>query len=113
MTPWSSLPLASTHVRLVAVEGDSMRPAIRPGDRLLVVRRRRYRVGEVVALRDPRDGRTILKRVESVDDINLMVAGDNGAASTDSRIFGSVSVSSVLGRAVYRYAPPGRAGRLR
>lgn len=89
-----------------------MRPALTPGDRLLVVRRRRYRVGDVVALRDPRDGRILVKRVESVEGANLTVHGDNAAASTDSRTFGRVPVSSVLGRAVYRYAPPGRVGRL-
>jgi nickel-type superoxide dismutase maturation protease len=90
-----------------------MRPALTPGDRLLVVRRRRYRVGDVVALRDPRDGRTIVKRVGGIDAGGISVFGDNEHASTDSRTFGAVPLSSVVGRAVYRYAPLARSGRLR
>jgi nickel-type superoxide dismutase maturation protease len=90
-----------------------MRPTLTPGDRLLVVRRRRYRVGDVVALRDPRDGATILKRIATITGDAIEVAGDNATASTDSRTFGPVHASTVLGQAVYRYAPTARAGRLR
>ena len=100
---------------LVAVDGASMRPALEPGDRLLVVRRRRYRPGDVVAARDPREpARTIVKRVASVEpDGRLVLHGDDPAASTDSRAFGPVERRHVVGRAVYRYAPPERAGRVR
>jgi nickel-type superoxide dismutase maturation protease len=90
-----------------------MEPTLAPGDRVLVLRLR-VRPGDVVALRDPRDeARTILKRVTAVDGDELTVLGDNAAASTDSRTFGPVPRSSVLGRVVYRYAPTARAGRLR
>jgi nickel-type superoxide dismutase maturation protease len=96
----------------VVVEGGSMRPALEPGDRLLLVRRRTYRPGAVVAVPDPRDGRLLVKRVAGVaPDGRLVVAGDDPAASTDSRTFGPVPRSSVRGQAVHRYAPPGRAGR--
>lgn len=99
---------------LIAVEGRSMRPALEPGDRLLVVRRRRYRVGDLVAVRDPREqARVLVKRVAEVDGDRLVVLGDAPEESTDSRTFGDVTVDGVVGRAVYRYAPPGRAGRLR
>ena len=90
-----------------------MRPALDPGDHLLVVRRRSYRPGAVVALADPRDGRLLVKRVAAVTaDGRLVVAGDEPAASTDSRTFGPVPVALVRGQAVHRYAPPGRAGRM-
>src|SRR5205807_5623378 len=59
-------PSAMTHwpVRRVAVQGDSMRPALEPGDRLLVLRLLRPRPGDVVAVVDPRDGeRVMVKRV--------------------------------------------------
>jgi len=96
----------------VAVEGRSMRPTLEPGDRLLLVRRRTYRPGAIVALVDPRDGRLLVKRVAAVtDDGRLVVAGDDPAASTDSRTFGPVPRALVRGQAVHRYAPPGRAGR--
>ena len=100
-------------VCLIAVEGHSMRPALEEGDRLLVVRRRRYRPGDVVAARDPREpARVVVKRVAEVDGDRLVLLGDAPGASTDSRTFGPVHRGQVLGRAVYRYAPAGRAGRL-
>jgi nickel-type superoxide dismutase maturation protease len=100
-------------VRFVVVDGDSMRPGLEPGDRLLVLRLR-PRVGDVVALRDPRQAsRIIVKRVVAIDTDGIDVRGDNLGASTDSRAFGPVARRDVLGRVVYRYAPAPRAGRVR
>src|SRR5436305_6467756 len=97
----------------VQVEGDSMSPTLHPGDRLVVVRRRRVRKGDVVAVNDPRGGRILVKRVVSLGaQGRLTLAGDNPIASIDSRHFGTVALSSVLGRVVYRYAPAARAGRV-
>jgi nickel-type superoxide dismutase maturation protease len=97
----------------VVVEGGSMRPTLEPGDRLLLVRRRTYRRGAVVALVDPRDGRLLVKRIAAVAaDGRLVVAGDDPAASTDSRTFGPVPAALVRGQAVHRYGPPGRTGRM-
>jgi nickel-type superoxide dismutase maturation protease len=88
-----------------------MRPTLEPGDRLLLVRRRRYRPGAVVAVADPRDARLLVKRVTAVAaDGRLVVAGDDPTASTDSRTFGPVPPALVRGEAVRRYAPAGRAG---
>jgi nickel-type superoxide dismutase maturation protease len=97
----------------VVVQGASMLPALAPGDRLLVVPARRFRPGDVVALTDPREpGRLLVKRVVSVDPQSrtVLVLGDNDSASTDSRVFGPVGWRSVIGRAVYRYGPPGKEG---
>jgi hypothetical protein len=67
----------------------------------------------VVAVVDPRDReRVLVKRVDSVDADGVTVVGDNPAASTDSRTFGAVDPTLVLGRAVYRYWPAARRGRL-
>jgi nickel-type superoxide dismutase maturation protease len=87
------------------VEGASMAPTFRSGDRLLLVRRLRpLRIGDLVALRDPRDGdRLLVKRVVLVRGVDVEVAGDNAAASTDSRTFGAVPASSVRHLVVRRY----------
>lgn len=99
--------------RRVLVSGPSMLPAFCPGDRLLVVPVKRLVPGDVIALRDPgRAGRLLVKRVHLVTADTVDVRGDNEAASTDSRSFGPVPHSSVIGRVLYRYGPPGRTGWL-
>lgn len=90
-----------------------MEPTLTGGDRLVVVRRITPRVGDIVAVRDPRcRPRLLVKRVVSVRGTEVVVGGDNPRSSTDSRAFGPVERRAVVGRAVYRYAPPGRAGPL-
>jgi nickel-type superoxide dismutase maturation protease len=101
--------------RRVAVHGASMLPALQPGDRLLLLPAWRLRSGDVIAARDPRDpGRLLVKRVSVIDRRAglVTVLGDNPDASTDSRVFGPLPRRSIVGRAVYRYAPVARAGRL-
>ena len=97
----------------IEVTGESMAPALRPGDRLLVVRRGRARVGDVVAVADPRlPARIMLKRVAHQGPAGLTVLGDNPAASTDSRQLGPLAPATVRGRAFYRYVPADRRGLL-
>lgn len=97
----------------VQVEGDSMLPFLQPGDRLLVWRTRRIRPGDIAVAGDPRDpSRTLVKRVKSVHDDGVVLQGDNRDASTDSRAFGALPPNAMKGRAVYRYAPLDRSGRL-
>ncbi len=40
----------------------------------------------------------------------LFVLGDNRPRSSDSREFGSIPISSLIGQVFYRYFPPGRMG---
>jgi nickel-type superoxide dismutase maturation protease len=106
-------------VRRLEVTGDSMAPTLRPGDRVLLVwglgpLRPAIRVGDLVALADPRlPARTMIKRVAGLEGTRLVVRGDNDAASTDSRHFGPVDPAAVRGRVVYRYHPEQRRGWLR
>ncbi len=90
-----------------------MAPSLLPGDRLVVLGCAGLRPGDVVAVEDPqRPGLVLVKRVVALVDAGVEVAGDNAAASRDSRDFGPVPPGRVLGRAVYRYHPPQRAGWL-
>jgi nickel-type superoxide dismutase maturation protease len=101
----------------VEVVGDSMAPALLAGDRLVVLRvpcgaQPLPPPGAVVAVRDPREpSRILVKRVASADRSTgaVEVRGDAPRASTDSRTFGPVARSDLVGPAVYRYAPAGRS----
>ena len=103
----------------MAVEGDSMRPTLEPGDWLLVdpdaYAGTPPKVRDLVLVPDPREpSRLLVKRVAEVHDDGreLFVAGDAHEASTDSRDFGPVSTSTVEGRPWFSYWPPTRIGRI-
>jgi phage repressor protein C with HTH and peptisase S24 domain len=106
--------VVAARLRRVTIEGSSMEPVLVAGDRLVVVAALTVRVGDIVALADPRDGRLLVKRVKSVDHRQQLVSveGDNNRHSTDSRVFGPVRRDDIIGRAIYRYAPPARVGRV-
>ena len=101
----------------VAVAGASMEPTFRDGDWLLVRKLGRPpRQGEVVIATDPREPeRLLVKRVRSVVGDRVSVQGDHAdpAESTDSRQFGAIPRSAVVGLPVLRYAPLHRFGFVR
>jgi len=109
----SAAALRALGATRVVVEGTSMRPTLEPGDRLLVVRTRRVRRGDLVAVTDPRYPRLLVKRAAEVNGGWVELRGDNAGASTDSREFGAVPVAEIRGRAVRRYAPSHRRGWVR
>lgn len=98
----------------VAVRGGSMAPNLLPGDRLLVARRRGTPgVGDVVVAADPRGGgRELIKRVAAIAPDGVTLLGDNRAESTDARVFGALPATAIRWRAVVRYWPPSRFGRV-
>ena len=104
------------------VLGPSMEPGLQQGDRVLVdrwtFRKRKPRVGEIALFAAP-GGSVMVKRVarrpagHGAAEPGVWVLGDNRAASTDSRQFGTVSRSRLRGRVLWRYWPLSRAGRVR
>jgi nickel-type superoxide dismutase maturation protease len=95
----------------VEVAGDSMLPALRSGDRLLVRAGAVVRRGSVVVARLPDSPETlIVKRAGFRDDDGWWLESDNQRATgrRDSWDFGAVPDSLVLGRAFARYWPPSR-----
>lgn len=115
----AGITLGRRWLDVVEVRGGSMAPSLLPGDRLLVESRsyqgRAPRPGEVVLAADPRRAdREIIKRVASINDAasSAMLRGDAPESSTDSREFGAVPLEAIRWRAVFRYWPPQRAGRL-
>jgi nickel-type superoxide dismutase maturation protease len=96
------------------VDGPSMEPAYRAGDRVLVNRlayvRRAPAPGDVVVLRDPeRRARHLIKRIvmqpegAAAGRDRYFVLGDNAAVSRDSRVFGPVWRRDIVGKAWRKY----------
>ena len=100
------------------VNGDSMSPTLRSGDRVLVdlwsYRNRSPVVGEPVLLRGP-GSVLMVKRVSAGNPPPgyLHVLGDNPGNSVDSRRFGPVPRQAVRGRVFFRYWPLSDAGPIR
>ena len=94
------------------IEEGSMRPALGPGDYVLVnrwaYRHRAPAVGDLVVLRNPeREGQFLCKRIAGVTDSGAyVVLGDNAAESRDSRQFGPVPRGFIVGK-VWRSAGVG------
>ena len=89
-----------------------MAPTLLPGDRLPVARLP-LRVGDIVLAADPRGPeRELIKRVAAIDGRGITLRGDQSAASTDARTFGAIPADAVTWRAVARYWPIDRIGRV-
>jgi nickel-type superoxide dismutase maturation protease len=120
-SPWRRLvPVAVTayvvtwcvNRSLIDVRGGSMVPTLQDGDRVVTVPlpHRWLRPGQVVVVADPGDAdHLVVKRVSRVDDRWVEVLGDAPGASTDSRHWGPLPVSSVRRVVVRRWPTSGRA----
>lgn len=99
MTPSAMFPL-----RRFRVEDDSMRPALEPGDYVLVNRwAYKFRPpakGDLVVVRDPETpDRFLVKRVSDASDAGeIRVVGDNSNRSRDSRSFGPIDHLEIIGK---------------
>ncbi len=125
--PWAALLVSLAALTAIAawvrsrfiryeVEGESMLPAVYPGDYLIAdvaaYNRNLPHPGDLVLAADPREpARTLVKRVERVDlHRQAWLTGDNPAESTDSRIFGAIPVDLIQARVLFRYWPLSRLG---
>ena len=117
----SSLHFSVAKFKAVEVRGDSMSPNFNDGDwllfRLLPAKSKSDKlvgklVGKVVLIqRQSQVGTDFLqvKRVVKVNESNesnqtkFWVEGDNKSASTDSRSWGALDSSEVIGKLIFRY----------
>ncbi|NOT48077.1 MAG: nickel-type superoxide dismutase maturation protease [Acidobacteria bacterium] len=109
----SKLPAASWKDRLLwlfgrrigfEVSGDSMLPALKTGDLVLVAPRQTFLAGDIVLANHPyKKGVRMIKRIASIDsDANYFLTGDNKPESTDSQTFGAIAAKDILGKVVSR-----------
>ena len=53
---------------------------------------------DIIALADPRDGKILIKRITKKSGTIFFVQGDNKTYSTDSRVFGMIGKSAIVGK---------------
>jgi nickel-type superoxide dismutase maturation protease len=85
-----------------------MEPLLKPGDEVLVMPKRYWRsplrVEDVVVTWHPyQPGLKLIKRVVAIEGDRYVLHGDNLAESTDSRTFGAVPLTMILGRVTCRF----------
>jgi nickel-type superoxide dismutase maturation protease len=88
----------------LTVDGDSMAPTLKSGDRVLVDPRASVNAGDVVLADHPfKSSLRIIKRLLSIEsDGRMFLTGDNAAESSDSRVFGVISRKHLVGKVVSR-----------
>jgi nickel-type superoxide dismutase maturation protease len=97
-------------LKLLKVSGESLAPDYREGDFVMIVKipflMSRLHPGDVVVFRHPLYG-VLIKKVESVsqDHREVFLTGTH-ANSLDSRRFGTVRVSSLLGKVIWHIRKP-------
>lgn len=86
------------------VDGDSMEPMFYHGDYLYAsnnLKRKPPKIGDVVVAKHPyQQGVLIVKKVKNVDGSYYYLEGLNKLSSTDSRSFGSIPISRLIGKVV-------------
>lgn len=82
-----------------------MFPLLKPGDEVLMKPCRWYQLGDIVVTSHPHQpSLKIIKRIHAIlPDDTVILYGDNPAQSTDSRQFGPVARSRLLGRVTCRF----------
>ena len=78
-----------------------MLPTLKNGEEVLVKTGEILQIGDVVVANHPfKQSVVIIKRVSEINEKGLFLLGDNPIESTDSRSFGEVSKTNVLGKVV-------------
>ncbi|MGH7203860.1 MAG: signal peptidase I [Candidatus Levyibacteriota bacterium] len=84
--------------------GISMSPTLRDGQIIFLNRLsylfRKPQKGEIIACKDPRDQKILIKRITKIAGDNYFVEGDNKKYSTDSRVFGMIRQSDIIGKVI-------------
>jgi len=81
------------------VSGDSMKPALLDGHIIFGTSGQSAQAGDIVVV--ARDGKELIKRVIWIEKDRAWVEGDNVSSSTDSRHFGWIAKSDILGTMKY------------
>ncbi len=88
------------------ISGNSMIPILKHGQVVLVNRLSYFltepKIGDLVALIDPRDKKVLIKRLARIKNYQYFVLGENKKQSTDSRAFGWLKKKDIIGKIIFK-----------
>lgn len=91
-------------ISLFRISGGSMEPNFSNGDLVLVFNwaylLKQIKKGDVVIFL--KNGKKMIKRISNIKTGEVFLEGDNKAASTDSRKFGWVKRSDIIGKVIFK-----------
>ena len=82
------------------VLGHSMEPYLKQGDEVLALGFLPIKVNNVVVFKH--DSKILIKRIGKISDGKYFLVGDNKGDSLDSRKFGEIKKSDIMGRVVFK-----------
>jgi nickel-type superoxide dismutase maturation protease len=88
------------------IHGHSMEPTLKPNDEVLVSSLSYFftspKRNDIVAFKDPRDNKVLIKRITKIETKKIFVQGDNKKHSTDSREFGMIEKKAIIGKVIFK-----------
>ena len=91
------------------VKGESMLPLLQPGDEILfdpyAYKKSKPQLEDVVVVLHPfQSNLTIVKRIKAIDSGDrYFILGDNQLSSTDSRHWGKIDLTNIIGRVTSKF----------
>lgn len=83
-------------IYLRRVYGASMLPALKQGNIVLAVKKRKFKIDDIVILKI--NNKEVIKRIKKIKNSQVFLEGDNKEQSTDSREWGYIKKSKILGK---------------
>ena len=82
------------------VEGHSMLPLMKPGDEILMKPTKSLSIGDIVVVQHPKDSqKRLVKKVDAIlESGKVVIKGINPSDSADSRSFGPIESSKIIGK---------------
>lgn len=77
-----------------------MEPSLHGGDVLFVLNKNLVRIKKKNIIIFRKNKTTMVKRISKITGSGVEVRGDNGARSRDSRVFGKVQKTDILGKVI-------------
>lgn len=92
-------------VKKYKISGKSMSPLLKPGNVVLTIQYLpiflKPKTEDIIVCKSPGAGRILVKRITKIENNKYFVEGDNRTASTDSRQFGLIDKTDIIGKVIF------------